>query len=362
MSYRYAVGRILDHFPDLKTDDVICRLRQSTFVSVPKRYMYFEVPKAACTQMKALLRTIEDAPPIKLFADGKTWETRREMFVHARSNVPLPSLLDLDDRTQREVFEAPDFLRMTVVRNPYTRLVSAWRGKVLLCEPTGRRAYLQVKGHLPGIHEDSLISFGEFVEYVEKKCDLRACDPHWRRQVDYTFFPAMNFSCVARLEQLQEGLRVLEQHLRLSESLVAAGKNASLPVGIASYTEELADKVYSLYRADFEELRYDRNTWAACRQDPSQQPRYGSISEERLRDEIIERNLIILGLYEERERLQTQLRWVSRLRLLPAPNGWETLRLASRRVVRDVKRWLRRVFSPRRVVKRGYPITDRLSQ
>src|SRR6267143_5329565 len=142
MRYPYAVGRILDHFPGRSPEEVSRQLRRTTFVSLEKRYFYFAVPKAACTQMKELLRSVENAGPIKAFADGSP-QTRRDMFIHARPNVPLPSLLDLDDRTQRRVLEAPDVLRMTVVRNPYTRLVSAWTNKILLCEPGVQAEYLQ---------------------------------------------------------------------------------------------------------------------------------------------------------------------------------------------------------------------------
>src|SRR5207253_3631085 len=89
-----------------------------------------------CTQMIELLRAVENAPPLKVFVDGQQ-ETRRDQFIHARQNVPLPSLAHLDDKIQREVLESPDFIRITVVRNPYARLVSAWRNKVFLCEPQG---------------------------------------------------------------------------------------------------------------------------------------------------------------------------------------------------------------------------------
>src|SRR2546421_393372 len=154
MKYQYAVGRILDHYPTLKPEDVTWRLRQSTFV-----------------------------------------------------------------------------------RNPSARLVSAWRNKVFLCEPQGIDVYVRIRGGMPDFHEKSLVSFKEFVDYLESKCDLSTCDPHWRRQVDHTFFPALNFSCVARVEQLEEGLRPLAEHLGLSKSFVGAGKNESLPVATASYNE-----------------------------------------------------------------------------------------------------------------------------
>src|SRR5579871_6968028 len=99
MKYPYIIGRILDHFPHVNAEDVIRQLRRTTFVNTEKRYFYFAIPKAACTQMKVLLREVENAAPIKVFADSSP-QTRRDMFVHARPNVPLPSLMELDDRTQ----------------------------------------------------------------------------------------------------------------------------------------------------------------------------------------------------------------------------------------------------------------------
>jgi hypothetical protein len=298
--------------------------------------MYFEVPKAGCTQMKELLRHIEGAAPLKLFTNGD-WQTRRDMFIHSRLNVPLPSLVDFNDEDQREILESPEFFRMTVVRNPYSRLVSAWRNNILLCERTGRKVYLHMKGRLPDIQEKSLVSFLEFVQYVETQCDISNCDPHWMRQVDYVSLPAMNFSSVAKLEQFNEGLRRFAEHLALSEPLLAGGKNESLPLGTASYSEELADRVYSLYLTDFESLQYDRATWKIGRQNAREQTN-GTvcISERKLIDEVIERNVIILSLYEERDRLRNQLAWVSRLRLQSAINGLIAVHSISRRAARKI--------------------------
>src|SRR5215469_4171097 len=338
MKYPYALERILDYFPDLNSTQVLRQLRRTTFVSTEERYFYFAVPKAACTQMKELLRTIVNAPPIKLFADGSP-QTRRDMFIHARPNVPLPSLVDLDNRTQREVLESPDFLRMTVVRNPYTRLISAWTNIILLCEPGVKEEYLEIKGQLPALQKKSLISFPEFVEYIENKCDLRTCNNHWRRQVDHTFYPAMNFSLVAKVEQLAEGLRQFERHIGAPQPLVANGKNTSTGSGQSPYTSELADRVYSAYRADFEMLGYDRSSWPQPDSQNGNEPRKAHISEERFQDEVIERNLVILSLYEERDRLQTQLQWRSQLQ--PLLNGLIIFQSISRKIARNTKRWAR---------------------
>lgn len=333
----YAVDRILDFFPELSPEEVFWRLRECSFVSLEKRYMYFEVPKAACTQMKELLREVEKAGPLKLFADGVP-ETRRDMFVHARSNVPLPSLVGLDDRAQREVLESTDFLRITVVRNPYSRLFSAWKSKVALCEPSSKQVYLQVLGCLPGISNKRLVTFEEFVKYLKSMADVRTCNSHWRRQVDHVFFPALNFSRVTKVEQLQEGLRHFQKHLGLPLSLSAVAKNISLPLTSPAYTPELAEVVYSLYEPDFRTLGYARDSWP---RDAGKQSAHDTW-EQTFRDEIVERNLIILKLYEERERMSAELTRVGRIGLLSLVNAVATLYSAFRKIANGFGKWARR--------------------
>jgi hypothetical protein len=307
MSYPHAVGAILDRYSYLDADSVSTRLRYSTFVSLAKRYMYFEVPKAACTEMKLLLRRLEGAPPIKLTGGP---ETRRDLFVHVRENVPLPSLLDLDNATQREVLESDDFCRLTFVRNPYSRLVSTWKSKILVCAP-GHDLYQAIKGQPPAFHNKSLVTFKEFVEYISTKCDLRVCNPHWRRQADHLLLGALNFSCIGRVENMAEGLERFRQHLGLREPLPAGRTNITPPTAFPTYTPELAAKVFMLYREDFEKFGYDRNGWQERARADVQTPPSGMVPEERFYDEIIERNLIIAQLFRECERLRARPRWIS---------------------------------------------------
>lgn len=339
MNYPYVVQKILSHYPAADPDSVMTRLRFSSFVNVTRRYLYFEVPKAACTQMKELLRLQEGAPPIKLFV-GKLPVTRREMFVHARENVPLPSLVDLDEATQRDVLESSDFLRLTIVRNPYARLVSAWKNKVVPCEPGCERLYLEIKGHLPDMHSKGLIAFDEFVRYLETKCDLSTCDPHWRCQVDHLFVDALNFSHVGKVEDMAVSMALLQQHLALPELPLVGRKNVSAPVGLATYNQNLADKVYSLYQQDFKRFGYERDSWRDS-QSAAPMPPNVVVPEERFYDEIIERNIIISSLYRERERLQADVRRVSRLHLLDLANALAGLRRSSLALASKVRAGLR---------------------
>jgi Sulfotransferase family len=330
MKHQYALQRILDHYGFLKPEDVIRRLRYSTFVSLPKRFMYFEVPKAACTKMKELLRTLEQGPSLQLFA-GDLLETRRDMFIHARQNVPLPSLVDLDDQTQKTVLESPDFLRFTFVRNPYTRVVSAWKNKVMLCEPGHENVYRQIKGALPPVHRKSLITFREFIDYISTQCDLRTCNLHWRLQNQHLFLSALDFSFIGKIEQMADGLHRFAQHLELSDTLVGDARNVSHASAGSEYDKSLADKVFSLYQSDFEAFGYDREAWPAPSPESGEKPKKDTVSLEVFSDEIIERNLIISLLYEERNQLREEVRKASRLRLLPVANGLIKLRNKLRR-------------------------------
>jgi len=337
MSYPYAVRLILDRYDYLRPEEVTQRLRYSTFVSVPKRYLYFEVPKAACTKMKELLWRLENGPPIKLLV-GNLYETRREMFIHDRKNVPLPSLVDLDEKTQREVLGSPDFLRMTFVRNPYTRLISAWKNKVMLCEPGYENVYVEIKGDLTALRKKSLITFDEFVEYIATQCDLRTCNLHWRRQSDHIFFSALNFSFVGKIECMAEGLQRFEQHLGLTRALVADARNVSRGADGEGYNASLADKVYSLYQEDFEKLGYDRDAWPARQSDSPETASKCPVPEEVFNDEIIERNLILSLLYQERDQLRADLRKVSRFRLLAFVNALLAVRDLGFKSASSIKR------------------------
>jgi Sulfotransferase family len=293
MGQSFAMQIILEHYPFWDARKLAARLRYSTFVNVADRYLYFAIPKAACTSMKLLLRELHGAPPIQLYLWPQR-ETRRDMFVHARQNVPLPSILDLDNMAQREVLESSDFLRMTVVRNPYTLLLSAWRNKVLLCEPGFEYIYRDIKGGVPCGPEKSLVSFDEFVDYIGRAGDSRTRYSHWQRQVDRVFFKAMNFTHVGKVEDTARTMQHLRQHLGLSEPLRLPHSNRSANSPSVTFTLELADKIFALYAEDFATFGYDKDVWPEPRPDAR-----GAISDDHFYDEIIERNLIITELYRQ---------------------------------------------------------------
>jgi hypothetical protein len=275
--------------------------------------MYFEVPKAACTAIKELVNSIEEHVPDFRYLTSKG-EVRRDMCIHDRINVALPSLVDLDDKTQRWVLESPDFLRMTVVRNPYTRLLSAWH-KVMVCEPPYINLYREITGHLPELGRKSLISFEEFAEYIASKCDLHTCDPHWRLQVDHMFFRAMNFSYVGKMENMTQVLTTLQTHLNLQRPLSLNRSNRWPINSKPRIAEDLWDKVYTLYKEDFEALGYEKDSIPR-----PQEAEQHTIPEDKYINEIIERHMVIALLYKKCAELEQKVERVERFNLLTIVN------------------------------------------
>jgi hypothetical protein len=296
----YATKKVLAKYPGLSSQQVSECLTYSTFVDVKRRYMFFAVPKAACTTMKALLHRMNGDPPLTY--DLGEVETRRGMFVHQRRNVPLPSLHDLDDPTQEKVLTSPDFFRFAIVRNPYTRLISAWRSKVALCEPGFEYVYRDVRGSLPQSHND-LISFPEFLDYVERS-DPAAYDPHWMLQTDHLFHDALQFSFLGKMENLGDALARFQLHLGNREQVGVDNSNQAAYREAVTLSGDQAHRIYKIYQNDFEKLGYGRadippsgNVEGALTSG-ERGDRYG---------EVLERNLIIGMLVRERNDLMARV-------------------------------------------------------
>lgn len=322
----YVVGLVRGQFPAVDSQTIAYRLAYGSFVSLRHKILYVETPKVACTTIKEYLRDLCEAPPLT-FPIKHHRESRRDMFVHIRSNVPLPSLLDLDEETQRHVLTSPEFLRFGIVRNPYSRLLSAWRNKVLLCEPGYEYIYRKMTGNEPSLREKETLTFEQFLEFVESE-DVATCNPHWRRQTDLLLYPAIPFTHLGKIERLRETFELIEKHADPGKSLPARTSN-STRVGYANLTEALAVRIYKLYAADFEAFGYNKDSWRALNESE-----HGNrtVPETHFVDEVIERNLVLSHLYEQYAQLQSRYRTSYRFSLTRIQDTAAALWKAGRRL------------------------------
>ena len=225
--------------------------------------VYFN-PKVGSTSIKRLLveglRTLGVKPML-----SRAWpinETRRYL------TASLSDHLDVLRHPDRYQF-------FTFVRNPYARLVSAWKDKLAAdgeapAARSVRKATAEVRrfaaqNKLPGGEPGSVIPFATFVSYVESQSEGRR-DQHWDTQRSVLLTDLIPFSRIFRMEtEFVTGVTQILTRLGLPENWAAERlkhpQNASRKLALPVFDEQLAERVYPCYAGDFQEFGYDRHSW-----------------------------------------------------------------------------------------------------
>ncbi|HED13496.1 MAG TPA: sulfotransferase family protein [Gammaproteobacteria bacterium] len=271
------------------------RLAQSSFVSLKYRYVYIEVPKAACTRVKNIIHHLEKLPPVSVTFD-RLPETRLYMFIHDRQLFQLPSLITLQEKKAISILGDKEYFRFTFVRNPYSRLVSAWKNKLYFVEPGMEDTYIAIKNAFPGHLNGRYVGFEGFVRYLREDEDVSVCNPHYRLQKRLIFPNAINYDYIGQVEQFDTGIKEFGERIGVHglNGMTQGPANESDGGDWRShYTEKLAEHVYNLYKEDFDQFGYKKDSWMG-----------GGVLEEKttrekyLEDQIFDRNRLISQMYQ----------------------------------------------------------------
>lgn len=158
-----------------------------------------------------------------------------------------------------------EYFWFTVVRNPYSRLLSAY-----LYVQKGQekeRGLSQVIDY-PGLAKLNPSGFKEFINFL-KHDDGIYKNKHWWPQTDLLFMPVNRFDFIAKTESLEQDLEYVFQQLGLSKnhnlSLSkphAAETSVDWKVTNANnkllefYDNKTTEIVYELYQSDFINFKY----------------------------------------------------------------------------------------------------------
>lgn len=224
--------------------------------SVAHRYVAMTVPKVACTTIKMALQTWEGCGP----------EPGRWFDVHAP--WAGPALLAYPTAQIVEMLRSPDYFRFCFVRNPYSRLVSAWKSKLAWDNPRSGaqfRALIREACDYPFLDGQRAgpIAFRDAVECLLG--NPAAFDDHWRGQADLLVADVIDYHAVGRFERFGQDFHAILRRLRApAEVIDIAGKvyNPGRPAPPAAvYDAPLARRVYGHYIADFETFGYHQDSW-----------------------------------------------------------------------------------------------------
>jgi Sulfotransferase family len=219
------------------------------------RYVAMTVPKVACTTIKTALQTWEGCgPPAERWAD-----------VHA--DWAGPTLLAYPTTEVVEMLRSPDYLRFSFVRNPYSRLVSAWKSKLASDDPqyVQLRASIREACHYPVVSGRRVgpIAFRDAVACLLD--DPAGFDDHWIPQVDVLIADIIDYDVVGRFEGFAQQFGAILRGLHAPPEVVAIARrifNPTEPMPLAAvYDPQLARRVYNFYAADFETFGYHQDSW-----------------------------------------------------------------------------------------------------
>ncbi|XP_041976125.1 carbohydrate sulfotransferase 11 [Aricia agestis] len=211
--------------------------------------------------------------------------TRHTPLTLARKKFPRPSIEELEDAVN-----TPGVVSLLVVREPFVRLLSAYRDKLENISPP---YYRKLAREIVSKHREEatkvlgpIKSFGptfyEFVAYLTAQHHSNAAtfDEHWAPYYKFCSPCALNFSVIAKVETLAKdssfvvqqlglghvlGRKEINRRIRLRTVMNKSrdGKNTSalLKHYFGQLDEPMLDKLLEIYGTDFEMFGYDSDVY-----------------------------------------------------------------------------------------------------
>lgn len=228
-------------------------LEYLSHISLKHKYLFVETPKVACSTIKRTLQSIEYENP--------DFKHKDFVDVHKREYSPLLRPSQTEDYPSYVASE--DVFKFCFVRNPYTRLLSAYLDKIRGEQEKKYGILLQTGRDMTDYEAE--IPFHEFVHAICEQ-PFSAMDIHWRPQYYQTFQDSINYDLVGRFESFSTDFENVITRVMKGDSEVARSylKNETRHATNASemvrkfYGLRLSHKVYNKYKIDFEAFGYGR--------------------------------------------------------------------------------------------------------
>jgi hypothetical protein len=214
-------------------------------ISNKYNYMFVETPKVACSTIKVTLQRME----------LETTELFNKRDIHKREFSPLikPSQVGNFDK----FLNRNKLFKFCFVRNPYTRLLSAYLEKIKLGK-NQKRSILLHMGKYP-YNLNTEIYFSEFVHVVCEQ-PIISMDPHWRIQYYQTFQDHINYDFCGKLENFDQDIKTVLSKINknYSKYMLSIRTHSTQANNLLEqyYSSELIKKVQEKYSKDFEYFGY----------------------------------------------------------------------------------------------------------
>lgn len=221
----------------------------SHFHIIPERgVVYVSVPKVASTTLKGMMARIAVGDP-----------DYRPQKAHNVRHLPFKRPKDVGFRKFMQEVNGPTWKTFAFVRNPYSRLLSAYLDKFVRKSPEKRRETQAQFAEELGFEPGAPVSFAEFVAAVGTQRPPRM-NQHWRPQTLLLQMPRVSYDFLGRMESFADDLDRLGTFLGIDLTAYYAVRDAKR-TGAGGhladhYTPDLKAAVDRIYAKDFELLGY----------------------------------------------------------------------------------------------------------
>ncbi|CAK8691330.1 unnamed protein product [Clavelina lepadiformis] len=190
--------------------------------------------------------------------------------------VPLEKLYQFDRPKVFNLLSKPDVLKLTVVREPFERILSAYRARIYVAEPW-KKPFINYIHRSFGTNSSGPTTFSDFVSYLvnedpsepEIKGNLEKINfnYHWKKYRELCQPCAIDYDVIAHLETIEEDSRYFLQLIGAPPNITLAGAYKSTPnLGkIKSYftsvlPRENLERLYGKFEDDYLLFNYSRPT------------------------------------------------------------------------------------------------------
>lgn len=224
-------------------------------------FIFAYVPKVACTNWKSLLRYM---------AGHEDWLDNK--LAHDKVNGGL-RYLDLTG-PDAELLSRPDIRKYTMVRDPYSRVLSAYLNKVeqrMPVKPEGEGDHFDkiardIEAFRRGVLGEERypeLTFEVFLLWLRDSGSWFTKDEHWAPQVTLLRQPDVHFDILGRFENLTEDAPRILRAMRCDQGFPSQKDVKFAPTKAQEkmqhhYTEPCLDLAKELYKDDLNRFGYSR--------------------------------------------------------------------------------------------------------
>ncbi len=207
---------------------------------VARRYglAYLQVPKAACTSLRAAICLLNhpELDPALVTSDEWIHENRR-----------------MNDILRPGAPEVEKLYRFTFVRHPYARFLSFYRNKISEPDSPAMTRRFAKQGFAAGMSVDAVLD-------VIEATPVRELDPHLIPQSELVYRGGASLvEFIGRVERLADDVKVIENRAGISLNLPHLNRAAG--AGLERARQFLAEpaclRLRRIYNQDFERFAYE---------------------------------------------------------------------------------------------------------